>query len=268
MKLQAELKDSGFVIIAFHVQNAPQDRVVSFLRSQKVNYTVTDGGQIPGNPVSGIPAAFLFDSSGKLVEKGSPTQLKAKAQELVASGPHWLAAGREYKKLRPFAEALKKSKAWGPILKKLESEAKKGGEAEEEAKYLSERLLGYGGKRLEEAKALESEDAFAAQQLYTEVSAQFKGFEPAKAADDRMKELKKDKDFQAELKASTIAAQIRAECDKLVANQGKIDPEYAPNKRTAATVRQMAAVLRKKYPESRASARLVEELKTYGFKDV
>lgn len=268
VKLQAELEDSGFVIVAPHVQNVPQDRVVAFLRSQKVNYTITDGGQVPGNPVSGIPAAFLFDSSGKLVEKGHPAQLKSRAQELVASGPHWLAAGREYTKLKPLAESLKKTKAWGPLLKKLQSEAKKGGEAEEEATFLSERLLAHGSRRLEEAKALEADDAFAAQHLYAEVSAQFKGAEPGKAADERLKELKKDKDFQAELKASMIAAQVRAECDKLVAQQGKIDLDYAPNKRPAATIRQAASALKKKYPESKAASRLAEELKTYGFKDV
>lgn len=268
MKLQAELKDSGFVILAGHVQAGTKEQIANFCRSQKVNYTVMKGGEVTGKRVSGIPHAFLFDSAGNLVEEGHPVQLKTKVQELVAKEPHWLAAGREYTKLKPIAESLKKAKSYGPILRKLENEARKGGASEEEAKYLSERILGYGLKRAEEAKSLETEDAFAAQQLYAEVAAQFKGSDPGKAAEDRLKELKRDKDFQAELKAGAIAQQIRGECDKLVAQQGKIDLDYALNKRTASMIRQMTAALKKKYPESRATANLVEDLKTLGFRDV
>src|SRR5574341_1815468 len=118
VKLQEELKDADFAIIAVHSQNVPRETVLKLLRKNKVNYTVTSGGNIPGNPVSGLPAAFLFDSRGKLVERGHPTTLKPKIHALVESEPHFLAAGRKYTKLAPVAEALKKTKAYGQILKR------------------------------------------------------------------------------------------------------------------------------------------------------
>ena len=266
MKLQEEFKDSGFTIIATHVQNATKDQVLGFLRSNKVNYTVTSFGEVPGEKVSGIPAAFLFDSKGDLVESGHPTGMKAKIQELVSSSPHWLAAGTEYSRLKPIAESLKQAKVYGPILKKLESEKKAGGAAAEEAEYLSGRILEQGKKRLAEAKALETEDALGANQAYADVANRWKGSEPGTAATSRMKELKGDKEFQTELKASTMARQILAECEKLVPVQGKINLEYASNKKIAAQVRAAVPALKKKYPDTKAAAKISSQLESYGFK--
>ena len=268
MKLQEELKDSGFVVIASHVQNVPKDDVIQFLRQQKVNFTVTSGGDVPGDTANTIPRAFLFDSKGRLVERGLPSELKAKIPALVASEPHWLAAGRDYTKLKPVAESLKTAKSYGPILKKLDGEMKGSGPAAEEAKYLSERILGHGKSKLEKAKAMEGEDPFPAQQLYTDISLQWKGSEPGTEAAKRLKELKGDKEFQKELKASTVAHQILAQCDKLVAQQGKINLEYAPNREIAASVRSLVPALKKKYAGTKAASTISQLLEPYGFKDL
>src|SRR5262245_31055636 len=96
VKLQEELKDTGFALVAVHCQNVGKEQVVKLLKQNKVNYTVVSGGQVPGNPVSGIPAGFVFDSSGKLVGKGTPTSLKGTIQKLIESEPHFLAAGHKY----------------------------------------------------------------------------------------------------------------------------------------------------------------------------
>lgn len=268
VKLQAELKDSGFVIIATHSQDGTKEQVVNFLRSQKANFMGTSFGQVPGHEVRGIPHAFLFDSKGALVASGHPDALKPKVRELVASEPHWLAAGREYKKLKPLADSLKKTTAYGPILKKLEAEVKKGGEAGEEAKYLLDNILNYGRKRLGEAKTLESEDAYLADKTYNEVVANWKGSEVAAEAAARLKELKKDKEFQQELKAATLAHQILERCESLVAQAGKINLDYAPNKKVAAEVRSLVPVLKKKFPESKAAQKISEQLQSYGFQDL
>jgi hypothetical protein len=267
VKLQEELKDSGFVIIATHVQNATQEEVVNLCRSKKVNYSITSQGNVPGDTGNGIPRAFLFDSKGALVQAGYPESMKPKIHELVKSEPHWLAAGREYTKLKPVAESLKTTKNYGQVLKKLEKDVKGEGAVAEEAKYLQERILGYGKRTLESVKALEAEDALSAQQAYTEISTLWKGCEVGTESAARLKELKADKEFQTELKASTLAHQILAECDKLIAQQGKINLDYAPNKKIAATVRSMVPVLKKKYPEAKATSKLAEQLKGYGFKE-
>lgn len=96
VKLQEKYKDQGFVIIASHVQNADRDKVVNFLRSNHVNYTVTSFGDVTvPDKLSGIPAAYLFDSRGNLVESGRPAAMKQRIVDLIKSEPHWLAAGRK-----------------------------------------------------------------------------------------------------------------------------------------------------------------------------
>lgn len=268
VKLQEELKDSGFVIIASHVQDPPKEEVVNYARAQKVNFSVTSFGRVPGDQGKTVPRAFLFDGSGTLVAEGHPDALKPRIRELVASEPHWLAAGRTYAKLKPLAESLKKTTSYGPLLKKLEAEAKKGGETGEEAKYLLERIVAHGRKKLDEAKALEAEDAYLAEKLYGEVAASWKGNDVGTDAAARLKELKGDKGFQQELKASALAHQILAQCEGLVAQGGKINLDYAPNKKIAAAVRSMVPVLKKKFPDSKAAAKISEELRSYGFKDL
>jgi len=54
--------------------------------------------------------------------------MKKKIIDLIGSEPHFLAAGHTYTKLASVADALKKTKAYGPLLKKLDGDAKKTGD--------------------------------------------------------------------------------------------------------------------------------------------
>ena len=263
VKLQEEMKDSGFLVIGLHAQNGTKEEVANKARSLKINFPVFDQGSIPGQKVDGIPALFLFDSSGKLVGSGR-TELKAKAHELAQSEPHFLAAGMKYTKHKATADSLKKSKAYGSILKKLEKDLKAEGATGAEAKYLSERITAHGKRQMEVAKDSEKEDAFMAMQTWNDLSTQYKGHEIGNDAAKRLKELKVDKAFQEELKASTMAQQIVGECNKLIAQGGKIDLEYAVNKPVAANIRASVAALKKKYPESKAAERITGLVQTYG----
>ncbi|MBI4601415.1 MAG: hypothetical protein HY721_05560 [Planctomycetes bacterium] len=265
MKLQAELKDTGFVIVAPHAQQATQEEALRLLRQYKVNYTVTSSGNLPGEEVKGLPMAFLFDTSGKIVEKGNHIPLQ-KVRDLVQSEPHFLAAGRTYTKQKAAAESLKKTKVYGQILKKLDKDLKGDGPAAEEARYLAERIRAHGQRKLDEAKAGESDDAFLAQMAYAEVAASWKGDEIGEKASARLKELKADKTFQEELKAATLASQILAECEKLVAQGGKVVLDQGPNQRIAANVKASATALKKKFPEAKATAKVLRELEGYGIK--
>ena len=279
VKLQDELKDTGFTIVAPHAQGGTDEEVAAVARQLKMmNIVVASTGNVPGEKVEGIPMQFLFDSSGKIVAKDHHIP-PAKIRELVSSEPHFLAAGRTYTKHKAEAEALKKPKtAFGPILKKLEKslagQGASGGttavanDAAEEAKYLSERIHAHGKRLLEMAKEAEGENPFAAQQSYTDLSSSWKGDEVGDKASARLKELKNDKAFQTELKASTLLQQILTECDKLVAQGGTINLGYGPNQKVASSVRASAVALKKKYPESKAVAKLPELLKGFGFKDI
>mgnify|MGYP003572931363 CR=1 FL=1 len=269
MKLQKQYEDQGFVIIAPHAQNVPQDDVVAFLRQNKVNFTVTSGGgvQVPDR-LSGIPAAYLFNSKGELVEAGRPSSMKNSITGLIDSEPHYLAAGIEYDKtVGKLAAALKKTKAYGTILDRLDKEIKKDGETAAEAKFLADNIRGFGKKRYFDARKLEASDAYAAMSLYSELKVSFKGDKAGDKAGERIAELKKDKDFQKELKAGEVATKISAECQNLVVNTGQTKPVLTsgPNKKTAAKVRAMARVLFGKYGDSKAAERTKSELESYGF---
>jgi len=263
VKLQEEMKDSGFLVIGLHAQNGTKEEVANKARSLKVNFPVFDQGNIPGQKVDGIPALFLFDSSGKLVGSGR-SELKTKAHALAQSEPHFLAAGMKYTKHKATAESLKKSKAYGSMLKKLEKDLKADGAAGSEAKYLTERITAHGKRQIEAAKEAEKEDAFIAVQTWNDLSTQYKGHEIGDEASKRVKELKTDKAFQEELKASTMAQQILGECNKLIAQGGKVDLEYAVNKPVAANIRASVAALKKKYPESKAATNITALVQTYG----
>jgi hypothetical protein len=268
VKLQDELRDSGFVIIAPHAQDGTEEQVASIARKNKVNYLVVSSARIPGKSVSGIPAAFLYDSNGKLVGEGHPNALKQKIHELAKSEPHYLAAGRTYTKLKPVVDSLKLSKDYGKILKKLEKDAKGEGETAAEAKYLSQRLTDHGKKRFETAKAAEAEDALGAQQVYSEVATQFKGNDLGDQAAARLKELKADKNFQKEIQAGGLAQQIIADCEKLVAKDEKYDLESSANKAVAMGIRAKAQALKKKFPESKAASKIAASLQPFGFADI
>lgn len=267
VKLQDELRDSGFVIIGAHSQGGTKDEIAKVARGLKINFTVTDRFDIPGDDSNSLPMQFLFDASGKLVEKGN--HLKPQSiKDLVASEPHFLAHGREYKKHKAEVEMLKKTKAYGTILKKLEKSLKGSGDAAEESKYLTERLLAFGAKQVDGAREAEANDAFKAHQLYTDLAANWKGADPGDKASARLKELKSDKAFQEELKASKLLAQVLAECDKLVAQGGKIKLDYGPNQKVAATVKAGALALKKNHPKSKAAEQLTTVLGELGFKGI
>ncbi len=267
VKLQNELKDTGFAIIGLHSQAGGAEDVASFGRQYKISFTLTNSGSVPGHDFSGLPMQFLFDTKGNLVDSGNHITHK-KIQDLVASEPHFLAAGRSYTKHKAEAEALKKSKIYAPILKKLEKDLSGTGEAADEAKYLSTRIRAYGTKKLEEAKATEEESPYLAQLAYTEISTNWKGDETGDKAAARLKEMKGDKAFQEELKASELLQQIVTECEKLIAQGGKINLDYAVNQKIASGVKARAAVLKKKHPESKASKSLAKVLEPFGFKGI
>lgn len=89
---------------------------------------------------------------------------------------------------------------------------------------------------------------------------------PVEWASARIKELKDDKSFQAELKASTMLHQVLTECGKLIARGGKINLQYAVNKKIVVQVRSGVAALKKSYPKSKAAGKVEALLLDFGFR--
>lgn len=267
VKLQEELADSGFMIVAPHSQAGTREEVTKVVEKNRVNYLITAQAQIEGEPVSGLPMMFLFDSQGNLVQKDHHISHGA-IRSLVQSEPHFLAAGRTYKKHQATADLLKKTKAYGAILKKLKKDLSGTGDAADEAKFLTERITAFGKKQLETAKGLETQDAYKAYSSYSELSGNWKGSDIGDSAAARLKELKSDKPFQEELKASQIAAQIHEDLQKLVEVRGTVNLTSPVNQKVVLGARQKYELLKKKYPESKALAQIKGEMSSKGIKGV
>jgi hypothetical protein len=235
------------------------------MRPYKAKFTVVNDSTVNiTKMVDTVPRCYIFNSSGELVDSTTPKKARPFLVKLVRTEPHWLAAGREYQKLGKIAYALKKSRGYGPIIKRLEKEAEKGDEYEEEADYLLDRIRGYGGRMLKKAESLESEDALTSYELYGEVSSLFKGDEIGDKAGSRLEELKDNETFQAELKASKIARIISEELSGVsFASGGVLRYDSGENRRIAAKVRQLCMLLEKKYPDSKALENVEKLLKEY-----
>jgi len=191
VKLQEEYKEQGFVVIAAHRPMIRKERVLAFLRSVKANFTTTGQGDINIlNKLRGLPAAYLFDSTGRLVTSGRPDQMHERIVALLKSEPHWLAAGKKFTALKNYADALKTSKSYGPLMSKLEQEARKEGAAGEEARFLLRRLRSYGRKLLRDAKRLEESDPKKATQEYVAIAQRWGGQNVGKKAAQRLNKLK------------------------------------------------------------------------------
>ena len=266
VQLQRDHESTGFVVIGNHVQSGDRKEILGVVRTMKVNFTITSQGSVDvANKASTIPRAYLFNSKGELVASGNPNEMKQTIKHLIQSEPHWLAAGKEYKKLGKLAAALKQVKTFRPIIKKLNKEKMKEGDAKEEAVYLLKRIRSHGKRTLKKAKTLESKDAYLALKVYKEVAVQWKGDKAGNKASERLKKLKKDKEFQTELKASTIAFHIRSELGKLIFVKGKVNLDHGRNKKIAGKVRQLNSVLTKKFAASKAAGSIESELKDHGF---
>lgn len=225
---------------------------------------VTQQGRPQGDESRGIPQAYLFDWTGKCVAEGHPGQMDSKIAELMARAPHFLTAGRSFKSssVQDVAKKLNKNKGFGKLVDELDKIAKKAsGDEKQEAEFLKERLVGYGASELAKAKTSEGENAVDALGAYKVVSKLFKGHDHGTAADKRLKELKKDKDFQKELKAAKILKGVEMAAGQIKSN---VKLNHPANRKPVATIVKGLKYLKKKYPESKAYAKAQELASSLG----
>jgi len=251
-----------------HRQGADlKTKVMGLAREQKINYTITQQGSLKGDEGQGIPRAYLFDWTGKCVGEGSPREMENKLEELMQKAPPWIAGGKEFKseEVQKIAAGLKSPAAFGKSLVKLEKLKDAEGDTGTEATYLAERIANYGNGILEDAKTNETEDAFAAMLGYAEASRNFKGHEIGDKAKARMKELKKDKAFQKELKAGKILKQMEAVAGTLKAVNGGMNPQDPANRKPVAQLMALRKKLAKKYGDTKAAAKAEALFASFGF---
>ena len=71
MQELAKARKNDTVFIGAHSQNATDDQVKAVVKKHKLTYAIVKGVNGPIN-FSGIPHAFVFDATGKLVYSGNP----------------------------------------------------------------------------------------------------------------------------------------------------------------------------------------------------
>ena len=117
VKVHEKHMAQGFTVIASHVQSVDKAKVVGFCRSEGVKFTVTSHGRPQGDETRGIPQAYLFDWTGKLVAEGHPNKLLPQVDELMARAPSPILGGRELEgsEARKLGLQLKSNKGFGKI---------------------------------------------------------------------------------------------------------------------------------------------------------
>ena len=270
IKLQEQYKAQGFIIIGGHCQMqqpASQEVVVAFCKSQHMNYTVNEGARVSGDSSNGLPHAMLFGYDGKLIKEGSPEECAKCLDEAMAKAPHWITRGRLLVATAKISDGLKAGKPFSWALGECESILKKNDEkAKEEAQFLKDQILAEADRMTKDAKTAEADDPAKAMSLYSEISAGWKKTDQAIAADARLKELKADKDFQKELEAAKMAAQIDDMADGIVMPPGKeaYDLNIPQNQAIVQQVLGAVKKLKAKHPDSPQTKKCIEYVKVYG----
>lgn len=168
--------------------------------------------------VNGIPAAFLIDPQGKVVWAGHPATLTQESIDKALVGAV-SPFGPLTAQLAPVQELIDKHLP-GKALALLQTLVK-GGTLDERSQQLAAftttSLNGEAGRMLAHARELfEGKDVLAAAILLHEAAARYDGSERGKDAQQKLKEIAKDRDCKREVDGAALIAKARqCESDKL-----------------------------------------------------
>ena len=273
VRLYSELGPQGLVVIGPHAQGGTHDEIRHVAQSKGVNYTITDRGSVKGgNDFSGIPHCMVFDYTGKCLYRGSPDGAESLLVRAVAEAPPWVLEGKKLAKLSSFNSQLRRESNFGPVLHQVkEKTTSKDAATAEEANYIVEKLTGYAQKHLDDAKAKKESAPGAAWSILNRIATNFKGSEPGKEAADLVAELKKDKDFQAEIKVWPMLENLKALESQLKTPEGGGSDVKSAAYRNAnsATLNQMLGLIKqikKAAPNAKATLEALQIAETYGLK--
>jgi thiol-disulfide isomerase/thioredoxin len=212
VKLQADLAETEkFTVFATHVQGLTP-AVKKFLEDNKVNFPVYHQARLKNAPCGqGIPSAHLFDHTGKLVASGRPSDLYAKAKQLVKAAPHPALSGVEIKLCKGEAAIIESGRGWAKAIKSLTKKAaKEGHPAAAEAAAMLASVNAYLDTKLEKAKTMLDTCPTKAVVLLSTLARFAAGTDQAKAAADAAKEMQKDKGFRQLQKLVTLYTKLKA----------------------------------------------------------
>ena len=268
MKIQEKYEKQGLVVIAPHVgvknPSDTKESILARLKKMNVNFSVFGSGSITGNNKNGIPQGFIFSHTGELVFEGHPSdgKFKKKIEDLMKTAPDFLTRGKEYTKLSKEAKSIKQRKSLGKTLKALEDKMNSDDSVtKEEATELHGILSKFAGSELakiEGKKETAPNEVIAGYKMFSKT---WKGSSFGEQASKTAKALKKDKDFQKELKAFAMIKSLDKIFDKY--NTTNSDKK---KKKLMHQLMGQAMGIGKKYGDTQAFQKLKSSLEAAGIK--
>jgi thiol-disulfide isomerase/thioredoxin len=254
-----ELQSQGLVIIGAHAQAEPAERVKSTAMSRGANFTIVErAGVKDGQDFNRIPHCMLFDHTGKCIFRGSPFDVEPILRKAVQDAPPPLLEGKKLTKLVSMNTSLKKEKSFGALLKQAKASMdSKDATTVEEASFVVDKLTAHGRKLIDDAKEKKEMEPLTTWQLTQRAATNFVGTDLGTEASTLLSDLKKDKKFQADLKAWQNLQSVFALQATLLTTQGAEKPTDAGfQKLNAGTLKQMTDLIKqmkKTAPESKAT---------------
>jgi thiol-disulfide isomerase/thioredoxin len=267
----AELADFGLMVVGAYAQDGTRDQIKATARARGVNYTIVEKAVVRKiNDLPPPPHCMIFDQLGTCVFRGSPFDAEqplrvALGKALVESA----GKGKFSASVAAAAEELKKGKAPTSVMPKLVMLANaSNAETVADAKVLIEALTAPGRKKLDQAEALADTDPVGAFESVERLPAEFKGMSLGSKAADLVSRLKKDKGVAAELAARPSLETIRKLDGQLVLKDGADEPRKPEYQKANASLlkqlRDRVALMKKSWPETKATREAGEAIDRYG----
>lgn len=242
--LQAKFGQKGLVMLTFHAQQATAKELQDFVKEHKIIYPVSDGGGNSFTGGSGIPIGWLIGVEGKVIWQGNPAGESGKVDKLIedeikkikypglgkldvdprVAGAATAFAGKQYDKARTDAgKLLERAGVTADQVNEAGEDDKsiKTGEGDtakeveltpalRDAAFIVRRVTEtYAGLKSKAEDLEKSKDYLDSQRIWTEVTQQFgKRSEEGTFADEKLKEYRKDKEIQKEIKAQAELATL------------------------------------------------------------
>ena len=280
--MQKKYGKRGLVIVAMHAQgtsDSVRKQVLDLCKTKKVNYIVTAAGSVPGSTGRGIPHVQLIAPSGKVVWQGSPRDPKL-TQGIEALLPkvklsdkvkreilaEKICGDREYVAQKKAVKQIYAGQL-GASYKSLLPQKDAEGAAGEEATQLLEGLDTYAKSLFTEAEELRAVQPSKMMRELRKIAELFVGTPYGEQANNQVKELTENKEFQSHLKCERVYRTIMNSTKRIGTPPENEKERSLFLKKKQSRIKMFASQAKsfiKNNPESPFATKLTERLTLYG----
>ena len=268
----------GLVVIGAHARGSAREEAVKIAKVRGANYSIISGARIPALQVATIPHSVLFGPDGKIawhdnatgkkttLERNIVEQLKkVKSEEQLAreAQAKKIFAGREYEKISRAVAAVKAGQ-FGKAYKYCEPFAKRKDETGEQAQSLMASIESLANETFDTIDRDRKESPVTAYGRVQEMQKVFAGTDFAKTASGLLRDMAKDKDFQATMKAEKEYLVIAGAVEKLLPRPDtlqELEVWQKTNRSAITQIQRRAELFKKSYPDNHFTAKLDELMK-------